>query len=391
MNAPLSQPLYGLDEDWSKVDPSTARTQGFHFIVGYVSQDHTGKNITRAQIDSAHAHGLDVALVFEYAPESARSGAYGGTVDAGIACYNAWALRAPQGMTIYFAIDYDARTGSEMATVAQYLIAAQKVCAAKGYRVGAYAGYYVCLFLADHGFDGFLWQTYAWSRGQWESSVVLRQVENSIHVGTAVVDRDEQMRPLFGQWRPDGSVGNLGSVGDGNPLPPNDSRLKDEMRLFVINVQLPGGGNLDGVTDGRGYWHYLPTGESLTAAQAAYGNAVFDGPLAVARDAFGLQLDDDGNLTPPAPRPAPTPAPTPSPQPTPPEQAMLDIWKDIATSLKVMADDFAEASGAVVHAASRTLAATFPDRSPAGDDQAPEQPAQEDAAAPSAAPVDSQP
>lgn len=391
MNAPLADPIMGLDEDWSKVDPRTAAAQGFHFVVGYISQDHTGKNITRSQIDALHAAGLDVALVFEYNPESARGGAYAGTQDATIAVRCAQQLGAPRGMTIYYAIDYNARSATEMAEITRYRVAAQAVTRAAGYEIGTYGGYYVCSFLAAHAFDGFLWQTSAWSSGQWEPSAVLRQVQNGIHVGSATVDRDEAMRPNFGQWRPDGSVGNgapMGFMDDGDAA-------ALAWRMDALESGAPTVRN--GPYAGEPMWAVAIL-KAIDAQTRANGEGI---------SAIHSMLAD---LLTRIPAPAPTPTPTPA---SGPEQQLLDIWQHIATALDSISISMGSRTLATLALAAHPLAQATGIMKPSDDiqggpgpaqedvaqgdslpfdeDQVATQPAQEPATASSGPPVDSQP
>lgn len=179
----------GIDEDWSKADPATLYADGYRFAIGYVSQDNTGKNITRAQIDALHAAGLAVGIVYEYNPDSAIGGHAQGIVDAGIAVRGAQQLGVPAGTTIYFAVDFNITAG-EMETALAYLEGAETVCDSAGYGVGVYGGYPLCHYLASQqqGFD--MWQTYAWSAGNWEPAAQVRQVLNGVHEAGANIDLD---------------------------------------------------------------------------------------------------------------------------------------------------------------------------------------------------------
>lgn len=191
--------VLGLDEDWSKVDPAQAYKDGYRFAIGYLSQDTTGKNISMANIAALHAAHMDIGLVFEFSPQSALGGMVQGAIDARIAVANAQIRKVPNGVCLYAAVDFQVTT-AQMNTVRQYLVAFAVVCQAAGYRYGAYGSYLMCHYLATT-WDGFLWQTYAWSGGLWEPKAVLRQTLNGIHEAGAIVDRDESEFPEWGQWR----------------------------------------------------------------------------------------------------------------------------------------------------------------------------------------------
>lgn len=195
----------GIDEAWAKADPLIAKEQGYTFVVGYVSQDTSGKNLTPDDVASIHAAGMDVGIVFEFNPGSALKGASQGVIDANIAIGKCHALNVPPMVAIYAAIDVQVAAG-QMLAVLQYMLAFYATVIAAGFRCGAYADYDVCAYLWSNGFAGFLWQTYAWSAGRWFGPAVLRQTVNGIHVGNADVDRDESEVFDWGQWTPEGTV-----------------------------------------------------------------------------------------------------------------------------------------------------------------------------------------
>ncbi len=194
-----------IDEDWSKADPGALKAAGYGGAVGYLSEDTTGKNLTASDVRALHAAGLAVGLVYEYATTSALGGSARGTRDAGIAVGGARSLNVPGGVCLYTAVDWQVTSG-QMAAVLAYALAFQRTCAAAGYRAGIYGSYDVCAYLAQHGYTGLLWQTYAWSGGRWWPGAVVRQEQNGIHVAGATVDKDETMATDWGQWTVGGNV-----------------------------------------------------------------------------------------------------------------------------------------------------------------------------------------
>lgn len=188
-----------VDEAWSKATPSDLRNAGYGGVIGYVSQDISGKNITADQVAAYHAVGLDVGLVYEFNPSSALRGSAQGITDAQIAVSGARSIGAPARVCLYAAVDFDAQP-NDYAAVLSYATGFLTVAKGSGYRAGIYAGYGVVTMLEGNGYGGLLWQTYAWSHGSWAPGVAIRQVTNDVHVGTSSVDRDITMVSDWGQW-----------------------------------------------------------------------------------------------------------------------------------------------------------------------------------------------
>lgn len=346
MTQPLPDPILGLDEAWAKADPQHAKDSGYHFIVGYISQDTSGKNLTRAEIDAIHAADLDIALVFEYNPQSATGGGYAGTQDATIAVQKARELGAPRGMAIYFAIDFPVGTESALQLVDSYMLAARHVCEAAGYEVGAYAGIVPLTRLLDRGLVKYGWQTYAWSNGQWDPRAVLRQVLNGVTVAGADVDKDLAIWPDFGQWRPDGGVGS----GETMAFMDDANAAALAWRMDALQKGLPV--VEDGPAKDEPMW-------AVTALQTL--------------------LD----------RTDPTKAPAPA-QPSPPEQQLLDLWGRIASALEEIAVAQAGQHGAAVANAAASLDMSKPETLPLSVLAAGIPPTPAAATQPNGAPVDTQ-
>lgn len=232
---------YIVDEAWERPTPDELVSAGYSGLMGYISQDTTGKNINRYEIDAYHARGLDVGLNYEYNPGSAKNGAVSGISDGNTAVAHARALGAPAGMCLYFSVDWDV-TDAEKPAVLAYANATRDKCLAAGFEGGIYAGYWVCLYLLSHGYKGRLWQAYAWSGGNWIGNAVIRQIQNGIIVGKSNVDRDQVMNPDWGQWK-----GNATMAEDYGIAPnPNDGRTSStrsvDMWSNELEVKVPGYG-----------------------------------------------------------------------------------------------------------------------------------------------------
>ena len=192
-----------IDEAWAKVDPGAAKLAGYVGIIGYISEDNTGKNLTRAQVDAIHTQGLDVGFADEYGATEALGGFAAGRTRALRTIGFAQALGVPAGVAFYAPADWDV-TDAQKPAVLSYATAHDMYLKSAGYRGGLYSGYYTCAYLMSHGYQGLLWQTYAWSGGLWLAGVAIRQTVNGIHIAGADVDRDTAEFIDWGQWPPGG-------------------------------------------------------------------------------------------------------------------------------------------------------------------------------------------
>lgn len=190
----------GVDEAWSKALAEQLKAGGYSFIIGYVSQDTTGKNLTKDDVQAAHLAGLDVGLVYEFSATSALGGSTAGARDANIAVAHAREIGAPQGICLYAAIDFNA-TPAQLPLCLDYMMAYHEFCVATNFDSGSYGGKTVIDYLDNHQYKGRLWQTYAWSHGLWNPHVSIRQLKNGVTIAGANVDIDELETPNWGQWR----------------------------------------------------------------------------------------------------------------------------------------------------------------------------------------------
>lgn len=261
--------ISGLDEAWAKADPAAAYAAGYRFVVGYVSQDTTGKNLSSTDVAALHSAGLDVGLVYEFATSAALGGAVRGRSDAWVAVDHAKTLGAPAGTCLYFAIDFNV-TASQLDTALAYLQGAESVVRAAGYRIGVYGGYSLCAYLVGR-WSGLLWQTYAWSAGQWCPAAVLRQVRNGVHVAGADVDVDEAEALDWGQWR--GADMAFDPAAWGQVKFPDGVARSPETTLAEV-------------------WEFLAHGQYLTKNRAATGQLYADARAAATSLAGGLVLTD---------------------------------------------------------------------------------------------------
>jgi hypothetical protein len=193
-------PGRGLDEAWDRAPALVIKQAGFDFIIGYVSEDSTGKNITAPEIKDALMNGLDVCLVYEYSPMAAINGSSRGFMDGVKAAQYAHNLGAPNGVCIYAAVDFDA-VPSQMSHVVEYLAAFSGQCHRANYAAGVYGSYDVVNAALNNAVADFGWQTYAWSGGKWDPRAQIRQTLNGQHVAGHDVDFDTATTFDYGQWK----------------------------------------------------------------------------------------------------------------------------------------------------------------------------------------------
>lgn len=241
--------IEGVDAsyDWPTVAELVAA--GKHFGIGYVSTPGHAKNLTPDRARALQAAGLGVAVVGEITAGRALAG-----YAQGVADMRSWVAQVsdldgpPDGGVIRMAIDFDvlgttarpatalgrdlaaaladvpaeARAGDPEAlealgalgrwiSNAHAQVVASQMDAVLAYqrggasvvgmaRTGPYGERDVCTAAADAGF-GQLWQTYAWSRGEWEPRAQLRQYRNGVRLGSGLVDLDRAMTGDYGQWQ----------------------------------------------------------------------------------------------------------------------------------------------------------------------------------------------
>jgi hypothetical protein len=191
----------GCDYAFATVPVPALTAAGVRFACRYLSTD-PAKNLTASERDALHAAGISIVLVWETTGTSPKSGHAAGLAEAKTARAQATVLGFPANLPIYYAVDFDPTT-AQLAEVLDYLHGAADAEGAKD-RVGVYGSYDVAEAAANAGY-AYLWQTYAWSSGQWASAAVIRQTLNGARIGGADVDLDEATAGNYGQWTPAGT------------------------------------------------------------------------------------------------------------------------------------------------------------------------------------------
>lgn len=189
----MATPL--LDYSFSRPDPKQIVAQGFKGVLRYLAPASNGaKVLGAAERDALRGVGLAIGLVWEWYAQRANEGHAAGVADGQAALNLANSLGVPEGVPIFFAVDWDA-TPEQQVNINDYLNGAKT---ALGDRVGIYGGYWPLKRAFDAGVVKWGWQTYAWSGGNWDNRAQLRQTENGQWSGQ--VDFDEDENGLSGLW-----------------------------------------------------------------------------------------------------------------------------------------------------------------------------------------------
>lgn len=159
------------------------------------ANDANGKNLLKPELTALLAAGLRVGLVFELRADQMLGGKAQGAADAQHSDAACKGLGMP-GLPVYFAADWDV-TPAQQAQVNAYLDGAASVIGVP--RTGIYGGYWPVKRALDGGHARWAWQASAWSGGQWDPRVSIRQ-HGGVTVGGASCDADEAMTADFGCW-----------------------------------------------------------------------------------------------------------------------------------------------------------------------------------------------
>lgn len=191
----------GWDASWDLPDMQCMKNNGYSFLVRYASRDpsQAGKNLTKAELDSALAKGLSVCVVWQDSKSQMTRGYSGGQADARDADAFVSGLGLA-GIPVYFSCDQDFEvcSSSEKSAIDAYCDGARSVVGKP--RMGGYGDDSFCKRQLDAGRISFAWQTFAWSEGTWEQRCQLRQVKNDFAMCGGTIDNDEAWASDYGQW-----------------------------------------------------------------------------------------------------------------------------------------------------------------------------------------------
>jgi Domain of unknown function (DUF1906) len=184
---------------WQPGTGARLKAAGKAFACRYLSGGGS-KDLKAAERDDLLQAGVAIALVWETDGRTGPlMGGKGGDLDAPAAIHQAQSLGAPAGTGLYFAVDFDP-SASSLPVLAAYADACSRHCHSAGYRSGIYGG--LATVKACSGHCDLLWQTYAWSGGQWFAGNALEQYRNGVALLGLTVDLDRAKLSDFGQWEP---------------------------------------------------------------------------------------------------------------------------------------------------------------------------------------------
>lgn len=228
--------IRGVDFSWSRPPVALLRSEQVAWVGRYISVPHDGKNLTADEAAIYRQSGIGIVTLFETVPMRAMGGYSAGFHDAVSARQQARDCGHPDETPIYYTVDFPT-TGGQMLTVAQYFRGIHD--AERGVGVGVYGGFDVVEYLHNMGLVRYIWQTYAWSRGQWSNAADIRQITNGITWNGYSVDINDAEVADFGQWGV--------TTPTPTPVPPNDWQAEMMARLPVLS---------EGATDDpRGTWY----------------------------------------------------------------------------------------------------------------------------------------
>ena len=192
-------PIEGVDYSFSRPTPAQLKQAGKRFAVRYVGTTSSGKNLTRPEADALRAAGIELVANYEGRVAGWMSGGRRAGIDAARAAHDdAVSCGMPPDRPVYFSADYNATFDQYKTQVKPCLQGAASVLGVG--RVGIYGGIFPVTWAHEDGIAPWMWQTYAWSFGQWYPKAQLRQYHNGVTLGSGVVDLCRAMTPEYGQW-----------------------------------------------------------------------------------------------------------------------------------------------------------------------------------------------
>jgi hypothetical protein len=181
-----------------RIAPAALKTAGCSVVFRYTTRPAWPKSITRAEVVELGAAAIPLVCNFESTADRMRGASAAGHADAVEQSGNLAALGIPPtAVRSWFSADWDVQP-AEVADVLDYLHAAADVLGGKQF-VGCYGGLRAVAAAASAGFA--IWQTVAWSGGQWDPRAVARQTGEQRYVGSAQVDVNQIMNlAALGAW-----------------------------------------------------------------------------------------------------------------------------------------------------------------------------------------------
>lgn len=220
--------MKGYDAAFDLPDPECMWKNGYRFAVRYLWDNPSTpatKLLTKAEADKLLSLGFGVVSNYESWANRAMDGYHAGVADA--KTYQSFAAKAgaPGDEVVYVSVDFDATMTNLTGPVSEYFRGWQTVIPLK--RLGVYGSYRTVGYLYNKGLVRWLWQTYAWSYGQWDLRTHIRQTRNHVSGCGGTYDINETNREDYGQWKVDMALTDddikriwaMASVNDVLPVP----------------------------------------------------------------------------------------------------------------------------------------------------------------------------
>lgn len=188
---------FGVDYSSARPSIATLRKNDVRFVCRYVDAIVSEYNLSAAEATSLLAANIAIVPVFEREQSRAVGGLSAGVNDAKAAEAFLVKCGLPADSPVYFTVDFNP-TATEMEFVKDYF---RGVCSIHSVvNVGVYGGYYTVRTLYSYGLVGYVWQTLAWSNGQWFSSADIRQERDNVSWAGGAVDYNTAMSRDYGQY-----------------------------------------------------------------------------------------------------------------------------------------------------------------------------------------------
>ena len=212
----------------------TLRENGITFVARYLVPEGLWKALTAKEAADIRAAGLALMLCWELGGEDLRQGAAKGAEHGARAKQLAEGLGVPAGVTIYFAVDYNA-PASDFPLIEQYMLAAQTAMKNK-YVAGLYGHERIVEYLGQRGSVKKFWQCVAWSnvfstfatvrQYAWQGDERAKAVQAKIGVA---VDLDAT-ETLSGMWMPGNTYDDGGdTIIEPQPVKPTEPWYAEAM------------------------------------------------------------------------------------------------------------------------------------------------------------------
>lgn len=219
--------------DYSAARPSISVLKQYHtaFVCRYVAAIDQQFNLTADEVKSLVKAGIAIVPTFETYPSRALGGYNAGVNDAKDVEKFLEQVGLPRDSVVYFTVDFNPDM-AQMESVKEYfrgIVSIHSVVL-----TGVYGGYMTVRTLKSYGLVGYVWQTYAWSSGQWFSGANIRQERNGVNWPGGQVDYNSSFSRDFGQYPKPHSPAITGTFGEDDDMQVLD--LKPNGPAIVLGV-----------------------------------------------------------------------------------------------------------------------------------------------------------